>query len=89
MEKIFKHYVGVICYTNMEGRMRPLYIVWNEGIRYKIDLIYKVGPQASLAGGGGTLYECKVDHKRIKLFLEKNRWFIETKHAPIDYWCES
>ena len=86
MEKVFKHYVGVIAYINMTGQLKPLYIVWNEGTKYKIEMIYKVTPAMSQAGGGGLLYECKVAHKRIKLFQEKNRWFIETSQAPFDYW---
>lgn len=71
MEQVFKHYVGVIAYINMTGQLKPLYIVWNEGVKYKIDLVYRVFPAASQAGGGGILYECKVAHKRIKLYQEK------------------
>ncbi|MDD8048313.1 MAG: hypothetical protein PHH04_01800 [Thomasclavelia sp.] len=86
MKKIYKHYIGVINYTNMEGKERPLYIVWNEGIKYKIEKIYRVQEESSIAGGCGLMYDCKIQGKRVNLYKQQSRWFIECSLPPVEFW---
>ena len=34
-----KHYVEVLSETDVEGRVKPLEVIWDDGTRYKIDRV--------------------------------------------------
>lgn len=87
MARLYKHYVGVISYTNMEGESNPIYVVWNEGIKYRIKKIYRITNSNSETGGCSVLYDCQIEGKRVRLFKEKTRWFMECNLPPIDFWA--
>lgn len=75
---IYKRYVDVITYIDKEGKLRPLIIIWNDGVKYSIDCILTIQNAASQAGGCGILYRCRIRGKERNLFYEVNRWFIES-----------
>ena len=47
---------------------------------YQIDKVLSKERRASQVGGCGVRYVCMICGQRRNLFLEKNRWFIESMH---------
>lgn len=78
---LYKRYVDVIAVTHKSGEISPLYVIWENGVRYKIDKVVDIQRRASLVGGCGLRYGCIIQGRRRNLFLEKDRWFIES-HQP-------
>lgn len=77
-----KLYVDVIVLNTKEGQIKPLMIVWQNGVKYAIDKISQVTKAAStIAGGTGIRYTCQIQGQQRYLFLEEDRWFIEKKEA--------
>jgi hypothetical protein len=75
-----KEYVDVVTYHRKDGQIKPLYIVWNNGVKYEIDKVVQITRAASLrAGGTGIRYTCMIQGSQRYLFLEEDRWFIEKK----------
>ncbi len=75
-----KIYVDVILHHSKEGRIRPLAIVWANGVKYTIDKVTQITRAAStIAGGTGIRYTCWIQGQSRYLFLEEDRWFIENK----------
>lgn len=73
-----KKYVDVYAIFYADGRVNPVSIIWEDGRKFEIDRILDIRRAASLkAGGSGIRYVCMVLGKRVTLFLEENRWFIE------------
>ena len=84
MESEYKVYVSVNEDRYKDGRIMPRYLVWEDGIRYKIDKVLDVRPAASLkAGGAGLRYTIRVKDRETYLFLEEDKagakWFVERK----------
>lgn len=77
-EQIYKRYVDVVLFQKKSGEIRPLYILWENGEKYRIDRIMGIGRKASKAGGCGLRYECMIHGKRRNLFYEKDKWFLES-----------
>ena len=81
--RLYKRYVDMIVMTNKEGKLKPLYMIWEsrEGKEsFRIDKILDIRKASSQVGGCGLLYECMIDRKIRNLFYERNRWFIESYH---------
>jgi hypothetical protein len=77
MRKVF---VDVTATFTKDGRLLPLYFVWEDGKRYEIDKVYESRKAASLkAGGQGQRYRCRVQGKDVYMFLEDGKWFMEGK----------
>lgn len=77
MRKVF---VDVNATFIKDGRLLPLYFIWEDGIRYEIDKVYEIRKAASLkVGGQGQRYRCQVSGKEVYLFLEDGKWFMEGK----------
>lgn len=77
-----KIYVDVIVLNTKEGQIKPLAIVWMNGVKYAIDKVTQITKAAStIAGGSGLRYTCKIQGQHRYLFLEEDRWFIEKKEA--------
>lgn len=75
-----KAYVDVLVHHTKEGQLKPLVIIWVNGVKYSIDKITQVTRAAStLAGGTGIRYTCYIQGQIRYLFLEEDRWFIESK----------
>ena len=78
-----KKYVTVEVLWDKDGGIRPEAILWeNNGVMetYAIDQILSA-PRAmpSAAGGVGKRYEVVIRKQHRNLFLEKDKWFIETR----------
>ena len=76
-----KKYVDVGAVFSAEGRLTPLWIIWEDERRYEIDRVLRMERAASRkAGGMGIRYTCMVRGKRVHLYYEENyKWFVEAK----------
>lgn len=76
-----KVYVEVVVEFNIDGKMIPKSLRWDDGTIYEIDKILDERRAASLkAGGQGIRYLCRIHGKERYLFYEKPKWFVEVKH---------
>ena len=79
--ELYKRYVEVILRQERSGKIIPMYICWENGKQYKIDKVLRAERRASAVGGCGMRYTCMIEGKQRNLFLEKDKWFIES-HQP-------
>ncbi len=80
MDNYDKVYVEVIVEFNIDGKMIPKSLKWDDGTIYTIDKILDERRAASLkAGGQGIRYLCRIHGKERYLFYEKPKWFVEVK----------
>lgn len=78
-----KVYVEVRARFDCDGGIRPLSMLWEDGMYYAVDRVLHVQPAAARkVGGQGLRYECLIDGRRTYLYLEENRWFVETDRTP-------
>ncbi len=75
-----KIYVDVGAEFSSDGRLRPKYLIWEDGRKYEIDKIKKTEYCVTRRGGGaGIMYLCMIWGKPVRLFYEENlRWFLES-----------
>lgn len=76
--ELYKRYVDVILKQTKVGEIQPMYVCWDNGIKYPIDKIISSQRSASVVGGCGIRFTCMICGQRRNLFLEKDRWFIES-----------
>ncbi|AMJ41017.1 hypothetical protein [Anaerotignum propionicum] len=80
MDNYDKVYVEVVVEFNIDGKMIPKSLKWDDGTIYSIDKILDERRAASLkAGGQGIRYLCRIHGKEKYLFYEKPKWFVEVK----------
>ena len=72
-----KQFVDVICLNQKTGQIRPLYILWENGIKYPIDKITDNSSCFIKKWGMGLRFTCKIGNNYRYLFLEEGKWFIE------------
>lgn len=76
-----KQYVSVTAKFDPDGNLLPLIIHWNDGRNFEIDRVTDIRYAASLkAGGMGIRYTCRIAGAQKYLFLEENRWFVDTNN---------
>lgn len=76
--ELYKRYVDVVVIQKKNGQMTPLYLCWDDGKKYKIDKIISKERRASPVGGCGIRFACLIQGNRRNLYLEKDKWFIES-----------
>lgn len=75
-----KVYVEVVARFDIEGKLTPLEIVWEDGRRFEVDRVLDVRQAASLkAGGVGLRFLCRIRGRETYVFFEDPRWFVEGK----------
>lgn len=80
MPSFRKVYVKVIASFEIDGKIIPMSITWEDGSVYEIDKVIEILPRASLkVGGTGLRYSCRISGHETYLFLEESRWFVEGK----------
>jgi len=68
-----KVYVGVYASVDVDGRMIPRKVVWEDGTEYEIDKITDIRQAAAMkAGSGGTRFTVKINGKQTYLFYERH-----------------
>lgn len=79
---IYKKYVDVLEIRHKDGTLEPKAILF-DGKAYKIDKVeFNHQYASSRAGGGGKYYAIYMNGRKRSLFLEKDKWFIETIKRP-------
>lgn len=74
-----KQYVAVTAHYDAQGQITPVMLWWADGRRYSIERVLDIRRAASLkAGGIGLRYACRILGQVRYLYLEGNRWFVET-----------
>ena len=74
-----KRYVDVTVQCTEDGEMLPLSFRWGEE-EIAIDRLLEQRREASLwAGGCGIRYICRVRGRRLSLWYEDGRWFVERR----------
>ena len=63
---------------DLDGSIRPIYIVWEDGRVFEVDWILdaQMAP-AMVAGGLGMRYICRIRGRTVKLFNDEGHWFME------------
>lgn len=75
-----KQYVSVTARFDCDGNLLPVFLHWKDGRDFEIDRILDIRYAASLkAGGAGIRYTCRISGKERYIFLENNRWFVDSK----------
>ncbi len=87
----YKVYVPVSTDFDVDGRMLPRSITWEDGTTYDIDRVKSIRPGfAAKAGGQGDKYTILVNGRETNIFFERaatisgnviGRWYVERK-AP-------
>ena len=76
--KFKKVYVTMIVKIKLDGKIRPMRMVWEDGATYEIDRILHITPAASLkVGGCGIRYTVMIEGKQRDLYEEDGKWFVE------------
>jgi hypothetical protein len=81
---VYKRYVDVQVLMKKDGSLQPLAVYWqNEdgiSVRFAIDRIIEstASSRVSESGSVGRLFTVVIKGQRRRLYLEKNRWFIES-----------
>ncbi len=81
-----KRYVEVVSSTSAEGVVTPLEVVWETGVRYRIDRVLDRRQAHSLrTGDAGTRYTVRVGSRTTYLWYDDRlgRWFVEAKVATM------
>ena len=72
--------VEVTARFDLEGRMVPVSIRWEDGHIYEVQRVLDMRRAASLkCGGQGIRYTVRVDGRQTFLFYDKPLWFVEAK----------
>ena len=73
-----KTFVKVTAEHDVDGKTKPLVLVWTDGKKYEIDRVTDARRAPSLKGGGlGVRYTVKIRGKEVYLFEDEGRWFVE------------
>ncbi|MBQ8000163.1 MAG: hypothetical protein IJ298_02965 [Ruminococcus sp.] len=77
-----KQYVSVTARFDCDGNLLPVSIHWKDGRSFEIDKILDIRYAASMKEGGvGIRYSCRIAGQQRYLFLEDNRWFVDSREA--------
>ena len=80
MVKHRKVYVAVNLDVDIEGKIRPRSIRWEDGHVYEIDrLKQRIRAASTKVGGCGIRYTVMICGKETYLLNEDDRWFVEAK----------
>lgn len=73
----YKRYVDVVALIDKHAEITPLFLVFDSK-KYTIERVLQIKKASSIVGGSGILYRCRIQNQERNLFLERNRWFIES-----------
>ena len=77
-EKLYKRYVDVVASYSKKGAIMPLYICSDDGRKFKIQRVFEKHIARSPVGGGGMRYSIMIENQHRYLYMEKDRWFVES-----------
>lgn len=82
IEQGCKVFVEVCATFTKDGNLRPEWLEWEDGTRYKVDRIKHCERATSLkAVGLGLRYTCMICGREHYLYYDDadNKWFVERK----------
>ena len=75
-----KVFIEVVALHRTDGGIKPLSIIWEDGRKYEVDRIIDICQAAAgKIGGQGMRYTCSIHGKRVELFDDRGRWFMEAR----------
>lgn len=77
---ILKIYVCVAVEFSVDGRMKPLYVEWENGTRYYIDRVYDIKYAPAAVGAEIPVrFTCEISGYTKYLYYEDTlkKWFVE------------
>ena len=78
----YRAYVRVLLEVDEGGGAKPMRIYWADGRYFDVDRLVDVRrAPAALTGGQGVRYTCQVHGRRVYLFEDEGRWFVEARDA--------
>jgi len=77
-EKLYKRYVDVVASYSKKGAIMLLYICSDDGRKFKIQHVFEKHIARSPVGGGGMRYSIMIENQHRYLYMEKDRWFVES-----------
>ena len=81
MIKAASHNIDVVVKYYQDGRFIPLYLLWDDDTKYKIDRITAIQEGASLKYGlQGKRFTCLIQNQYRFLFYNGRPWSV----CPID-----
>lgn len=73
-----KNEIAVVALHPKSKQLIPLFVVWDNGVKYSVDRIIRVERAASLKSGGiGLRYRVLIHGHQRYLYYENPGWFIE------------
>jgi hypothetical protein len=79
---VYKKYVDVLELRKKDGTLEPVEILWDDKHAYKIEKSEYLQFGTSRAGGGGKHWRVWIHSQQRDLYLQKDKWFIETYKQP-------
>ena len=77
-QRLYKKYVDVLTVMGKNEVLKPVAVLWDNGIKYEIDRVLQIRNKASSVGGCGLCYECVIQGQKRELYFERTRWFLES-----------
>lgn len=69
--------VEVLAKYQLDGKIIPVSVKWDDGRTFEIDQVLDIRPAASTkVGGAGIRYLIRIGRTRTYLFLEESNWFV-------------
>jgi len=68
--------VRMLLSCNEKGKMTPLYIIWENGERYKIDEVLDIKPR----GVNSITYKVRIKGKERELYYDRSVWLVNKKN---------
>lgn len=70
--------VAVDAHFDVDGKLLPRAMTWEDGTIFEIDRVLEAKRAASMkAGGIGTRYTVRIRGKERYLYFENPTWFVE------------
>ena len=74
-----KVFVEVAAVFTPDGQILPRKIRWEDGTIFAVDRVLDIRRAAALkVGGCGLRYTIRIGGRQTYLFLDEDRWFVET-----------
>lgn len=75
-----RKYVDMVVLQYRSGSVKPLFLIWEDGVKYTIDRILDI--QKTIGGQAdekGILYRCLISGHKKNIYMENDRWYVEVE----------
>lgn len=73
-------YVKVVVAYDVDGKVCPMRVAWEDGRSFEVDRLLDVRCAASTkAGGQGMRYTVRIMNRETYLYEDEGRWFVEAR----------